>query len=300
MDIKALAYVRIESTEPSRWETFATEVMGMVVAPQHRWGDNLYLKLDDYAYRYCIVPGQQDAFLCAGWELGGPEAWEQALAELDAAGVDYRRGSEEEAAERNVAAFVSLRDPGGQLLELCLQPRLDYLPLLPKVPVSGFATGYHGDMGLGHIAMATPCLAETRRFYVDLLGFGQTDYLTVPVPGEDKPHGLHFLHCANPRHHSLALYEDSQPHPGNLVHLMAEVQNMDDLGRFTDRIHASGTRVITGMGRHTNDQMVSIYVETPAGFALEYGYDGVQIDWRHYTPTESTTTSHWGHRWGQG
>jgi 3,4-dihydroxy-9,10-secoandrosta-1,3,5(10)-triene-9,17-dione 4,5-dioxygenase len=67
-----------------------------------------------------------------------------------------------------------------------------------------------------------------------------------------------------------------------------------------DRIHEAGTKVVTCMGRHTNDKMVSTYVESPAGFALEYGFDGVQIDWQDYTPTESSTTSHWGHRWNQG
>ena len=67
-----------------------------------------------------------------------------------------------------------------------------------------------------------------------------------------------------------------------------------------DRVHAEQVRVITGLGRHTNDRMVSLYVETPAGFALEYGFDGVQIDWKDYLPTVSARTSHWGHRWGQG
>jgi 3,4-dihydroxy-9,10-secoandrosta-1,3,5(10)-triene-9,17-dione 4,5-dioxygenase len=170
------------------------------------------------------------------------------------------------------------------------------------VGLSGFETGYHGDMGLGHIAMATPCLEESHRFYTQLLGFGQTDYMHFyfnPEPGHPGQ-GLHFLHANNPRHHSLALYEDSEPHPGNLVHLMAEVPSLDDFGHFTDRIHEAGTRVVTGMGRHTNDKMVSTYVESPAGFALEYGFDGVQIDWQDYTPTESSTTSHWGHRWNQG
>jgi 3,4-dihydroxy-9,10-secoandrosta-1,3,5(10)-triene-9,17-dione 4,5-dioxygenase len=46
--------------------------------------------------------------------------------------------------------------------------------------------------------------------------------------------------------------------------------------------------------------MVSIYVETPAGFALEYGFDGLQLDWSTYVPTFSKRESHWGHRWGQG
>ena len=37
-----------------------------------------------------------------------------------------------------------------------------------------------------------------------------------------------------------------------------------------------------------------------AGFALEYGFDGLQLDWSSYVPTFSKRESHWGHRWGQG
>ena len=98
----------------------------------------------------------------------------------------------------------------------------------------------------------------------------------------------------------MPLYEDSQPHPGNLVHLMAEMSSLDDFGQFMDRIRAAGTRIVTDMGRHTNDKIVSTYVESPAGLALEYGFDGIQVDWSKYTPTESTVTSHWGHHWNEG
>jgi 3,4-dihydroxy-9,10-secoandrosta-1,3,5(10)-triene-9,17-dione 4,5-dioxygenase len=302
MDIRALAYIRIEATDIEKWRSFGTDILGMMIAPGMEDKDKLYLKMDEYSYRYCILPGAEDRFLCAGWEVPGEVAFRAALEELEAAGIAYALGSTEEADERNVRGFARLKDPGGQELEICFNPRLDYEPLISPAGVSAFESGYHGDMGLGHIAMQTPCLEETHRFYTGVLGFGQTDYMHFHFdPQPDHPgQGLHFLHANNPRHHSLALYEDSQSHPGNLVHLMAEVKTLDDFGRFLDRIHDSGTKVVTGMGRHTNDKMVSAYVESPAGFALEYGFDGVQIDWRNYTPTESSTTSHWGHRWNQG
>jgi 3,4-dihydroxy-9,10-secoandrosta-1,3,5(10)-triene-9,17-dione 4,5-dioxygenase len=302
MDIRALAYIRIESTDVEKWREFGTNILGMMVAPGMMSDGELYLKMDEYSYRYCILPGEQDRFLCAGWEVPGEAAFRQAQEELSAQGISWTEGSSEDARQRNVRGYICLQDPGGQQLEICYNPRLDYEPVVSAAGVSGFETGYHGDMGLGHIAMQTPCLEETHRFYTQVLGFGQTDYMHFhfnPEPA-DPGQGLHFLHANNPRHHSLALYEDSQSHPGNLVHLMAEVNSLDDFGRFLDRIHEAGTKVITAMGRHTNDKMVSAYVESPAGFALEYGFDGVQIDWQNYTPTESSTTSHWGHRWNQG
>ena len=67
-----------------------------------------------------------------------------------------------------------------------------------------------------------------------------------------------------------------------------------------DRVRRENVEVITQIGRHCNDEMVSIYVKSPAGFAIEYGFGGIQPDWNTYTPTSSTRASYWGHPWGEG
>jgi len=302
MDIRGLGYVIIESTDLAKWEHFATQVLGMMVAPSISQQDSLFLKMDEYSYRFQIVAAEQDRFRVAGWEVAGPEALQGAMRALDDAGISYTRGSRAEASARQLDDFIRFTAPGGLECEVFCHMKLDYLPLVSAVGVKGFVTGYHGSMGLGHIAVATPELDVSRDFFIRVMGFGQTDYMHFHFSAEpgDPGQGLHFLHCNNPRHHSLALFQDANPHPGNLVHLMVEVEDLDTLGRMMDRVHEHDVRIVTNFGRHTNDRMVSIYVESPAGFALEYGFDGVQIDWSRYTPTVSARTSHWGHRWGQG
>lgn len=302
MDIRALGYVTIESTDLARWEHFACQVLGLMRAPGMPADGNLYLKMDEYPYRFRIVPGAQDRFVTPGWELPGRDAFQQALAELDAAGIPFERGNTEAAAQRRVREFVAFTAPGGLLCELYYGMQLDYAPLVSPAGVKQFVTGYHGDMGLGHIAVATPDLAASYAFFTGVMGFGPVDYMHFqfsPDP-EDPGQGLHFLHCNNPRHHSLALFQDHNPHSGNLVHLMVEVEDLDTLGFMMDRVRKHDVRIVTDFGRHTNDRMVSIYVESPAGFALEYGFGGVQLDWSQYTPTESAVPSVWGHRWNQG
>ena len=302
IDTRALGYVVIESTDLAKWKHFATRVLGMMVAPSIAEDGVLYLKMDEYCYRMRIEHGKQDRFACAGWEVAGARELSHAMAELDAAGIAWERAAPATAAARKVHDLISFTAPGGLRCEIFYHMELDYLPLISPLGVSAFVTGYHGCMGLGHLAAATPDLQASHGFFTETMGFGQTDYMHLhfaPDP-QDPGQGLHFLHCNNPRHHSLALFQDSNPHPGDLVHLMVEVPDLDTLGRMMDRVHSEQVRVITGLGRHTNDRMVSIYVETPAGFALEYGFDGVQIDWKNYLPTTSARTSHWGHRWGQG
>jgi 3,4-dihydroxy-9,10-secoandrosta-1,3,5(10)-triene-9,17-dione 4,5-dioxygenase len=307
MNICALGYVIIEATDLSRWERFATRVLGLMVAPGLSSERELFLKMDDYLYRIRVVRGSRDRFVCAGWELPGETAFVAAIAELQRAGIAVEQGGEADARARHVRGCARFTDPAGGVGEIFYGMPLDYRPLISSVGVHRFVTGYQGDMGLGHIAVPTPDLAASHRFYTQVMGFGQTDYMHFHLSEksdsgktDDTGQGLHFLHVNNPRHHSLALFEDKNPHPGELVHLMLEVEDLDTLGMMMDRVRAHDVRVITDVGRHTNDHMVSVYVESPAGFAIEYGFGGAQLNWSKYLPTESARTSLWGHRWGAG
>jgi len=47
-----------------------------------------------------------------------------------------------------------------------------------------------------------------------------------------------------------------------------------------------------------NDQMVSFYVKSPAGFDVEFGTEGLQVDDARWVARESTAVSYWGHVFG--
>lgn len=298
MNICALGYVTLEATDLSRWERFATRVLGLCVVPELSTPDALYLKMDDYRYRIRVERGARDRFVCAGWELASEAAFLAAVAELQRHDIPVEMAGPAEMAARHVLGCARFTDPAGRIGELFHGLPLDYRPLLSAAGVHRFVTGYRGDMGLGHIAIPTPDLEASHRFYTQVLGFGQTDHMEVEVGA--GLHGLHFLHVNNPRHHSLALYEDDGSHPGDLIHLMLELEDLDSLGLLMDRVHANDIRVITDLGRHCNDEMVSVYIESPAGFAIECGFGGVRPNWSKYQPTESVRTSLWGHRWNAG
>ncbi len=170
MDIRALGCVVLERTDPARWEHFATQVAGLGVSPALREDGVLSLKTDDYAWRLRVVNGSQDRFLCAGWELAGAQAFADAIRELDAAGIAWRRASAQDCAARRVEEMLSFTAPGGLDCELFRGMVLDYLP--PAAPAGSprFVTGYHGNMGLGHIACATPDLAASHRFFTQVMG----------------------------------------------------------------------------------------------------------------------------------
>jgi 3,4-dihydroxy-9,10-secoandrosta-1,3,5(10)-triene-9,17-dione 4,5-dioxygenase len=86
----------------------------------------------------------------------------------------------------------------------------------------------------------------------------------------------------------------------DIVHLMIEVGTLDDVGRALDRCIRRKATISSTLGRHANDQMVSFYVQTPSGFDIEYGTDGLQVDDETWVTRESTAVSLWGHVFSAG
>lgn len=297
MDIRSLGYAFIEATDPAKWLEFGTQVLGMMQTKSADHGDTVLLRMDERPFRFAIEKSQQDRFRLAGWELSDKAGFDAAKKALQHAGVVFENGTEEEARLRWVREFIRLQDPSGNTLELYWGASLDYAKFVSPAGIPRFETGFNGDMGFGHVVLPAPELKKTHEFYREVLGFGDTDYMHFNFSDDpdDPGQGLNFMHCDNPRHHSLALYEDAN-NPVGCVHLMLEVEDVDEVGYCLDRVNERGIPIVSTLGRHTNDRMLSFYMATPAGFAMEFGCDGLQMDWEGYTPTVSALPSIWGHK----
>lgn len=294
MSVSAVGYLRIASTDTAAWMDFGTSVLGLMDAQREDADGARFLRMDEHPFRFMIEPGEADQLIAAGLECPGEAAWQSTLDTLTGAGHSVQAGSAEDAKRRCVTAFATVQDPSGNTLEVYWGRELDYTPLVSPAGVSGFVTSYQqiGDMGFGHFVLPAPDIEATSEFYTDLLGFGLTD--TLYPPGMDGIK-INFFHANNPRQHSLALFNG--PHPLGVVHIMIEVQSMDELGGTMDRAKAAGSHFLATLGRHVNDNMCSIYVLAPGGIAVEYGYDGLLIDWENHVPTVSTEGDLWGHEY---
>jgi hypothetical protein len=81
-----------------------------------------------------------------------------------------------------------------------------------------------------------------------------------------------------------------------LYHFMLEALTLDDVGYTLDRHESQGLPVSLGLGKHTNDKMVSFYSRSPLGFDVEFGYGGIRVDDAIWAVSEITSPSFWGHR----
>ena len=291
--VSSLAYVVLASRDVAAWQSLGCDVLGLMSAADSS-DERLLLRMDDRPFRFMVERGGADQFIAGGWELPSERAFQAQIDRLREAGVAVEIADAGLAALRRVKALALCKDPSGNGVELHWGRVVDYAPFISPAGVSGFVAS---DMGLGHLVLPAASLAETLRFYKDLLGFEDTDYIRVPLsPDPNGPHAqVHFLHCNNARHHSIALTD--MPQPAGAVHVMIEAETIDDVGYALDRVKASGTHLSATLGRHTNDKMLSFYVRTPNGFDIEFGTGGWQVDWSTYVPTISLKDSAWGHEW---
>lgn len=283
--VARLGYLGFEVSDPSAWEAFSVDVLGLMRGEPAPDG-SLPLRMDEQAQRVILHRGASDDMAYAGFEVADARALHALAEELADVGVAVREGGPVPRAARCVEALLQLEDPNGLPIELYCSPARAREPFRSGVVSAGFCTG---DEGLGHIVIGAREAETTGRFYRDLLGMRVSDY--IEPPGSKLR--ITFLH-ANARHHTVAFFE--APLRKHINHFMIEAQRMEDVGLCYERCVAAGVPIASGLGQHPNDRMFSFYAKTPSGFNVEFGWGGRKVDDAHWEVTTYDRMSTWGHQ----
>jgi 2,3-dihydroxybiphenyl 1,2-dioxygenase len=280
MSLQALGYVGFGSADLDDWRQFGTGLVGLQAV--ERGNSLLAFRMDDRKQRIVIDRSMADGERFFGWEVADAAALDALAARLEKHRVNVVAEPQTLADARRVRRLISFRDPAGNRLEAFYGPEIDETPFRPGRSISGFRTG---PLGLGHAVLTVESIDAMMPFYVDVLGFGLSDYIL-------KPFRAYFFHV-NARHHSLALIETGK---NGMHHLMVELFSLDDVGQAYDIALSEPDRVNVTLGRHTNDFMTSFYAKTPSSFMIECGWGGREIDPSTWQPVEMHDgPSLWGH-----
>lgn len=283
--VVALGYVVWGARDPQALHRFLADGLGMqplAGGERERPGATAY-RMDARACRWLVEPRDHDGLVAIGMELPDLDAL-HALAEgLARRGLSVEAGSDAQCRLRGVDAVVRVVDPAGHAVELCARGRELAEPFVSPVGAA-FVTDPHG---IGHVVLSAPSVDESERFYVDGLGFRRSDVLEL------RGAPVSFLHC-NARHHSIALA--GVPGAPRVLHAMVELRSLDDVGHAQDRLERMGFTLRRSLGRHSNDRMLSFYVDGPACLQMEVGWGGLLIDDATWRVIRVSTTSLWGHR----
>jgi 2,3-dihydroxybiphenyl 1,2-dioxygenase len=279
MALLGLGYAGFGSDALEDWRRFGTGLVGLQAV--ERGSSLLAFRMDDRKQRIVIDRALGEGARLFGWEVADAAALDALASRLEAAGVAVTAEPQALADARRVRGLISFQDPAGNRLEAFHGAEVDDTPFSPGRSISGFRTG---PLGLGHAVLTVEQIGPVMSFYVDVLGFGLSDYI-------EKPFRAYFFHV-NARHHSLALIETGK---NSMHHLMVELFSLDDVGQSYD-VALKEDRVNVTLGRHTNDLMTSFYARTPSSFMVECGWGGREIDPESWKPVEMFDgPSLWGH-----
>ena len=278
--VTQLGYVGISASDMDQWEKYATETLGLQISGKDDDG-TLYLRMDEYQYRFAIHPTGKDDIDYVGWQVSSEQQMHQIADQLKSGGVSVIQADREEAKARRVEGLIKFQDPDGVDTEVFFGPPICFdSPFNSTRSISGFVTG---NLGLGHVVMYAADLEKTVSFYRDLLGLRISDFIR----------SLTFFHC-NPRHHSLAIIEAKAP--THLNPFMIQLNSLNDVGATFDMVQDSDVSITRGLGRHTNDHMTSFYMKSPSGFDVEYGWGAREVDDATWQVQRHEKGSIWGHR----
>lgn len=246
-----------------RFEKFARDMLGFPVArsPDEKV---TYVRPDHYQHRIAARTAPEPVLRYVGFDVRGPEELAEWEKKLTAKGIDWRHSTPEERVERHVTDFIEFKDPDGHRLALSYGFEVD------KEPVQ-----YTRDLSvlrLGHVLLTVKDTQRTHDFYTGVLGFRLSDWVIV-----NDNIRLCFLRC-NTRHHSMAFAPCMPGKAPRLQHVMLEVESLDDVMRSYHFLRIHKAPIGMGPGRHINCQTVHVYVQTPGGFAVEFGWGHRRLD----------------------
>ncbi len=267
--IQEIMQVGVGMPDCERFANFAREMLGLPTSKSPD-GKVTYVRPDRYQHRIAARTAPEPVLNYIGFDVGGRDQLAEWETKLGAGGIDWRRGSREECVERHVADFIELKDPDGHPLALSYGFEIDKEPVRYTRDLS--------VLGLGHVLLTVKDTQRSHDFYTGVLGFRLSDWILI-----DDNIRLCFLRC-NARHHSIAFAPCAPGKSPRLQHVMLEVASLDDVMRTYHFLRIRKAPIGMGPGRHPNCQTVHVYVQTPGGFAVEFGWGHRRLDDATYQP----------------
>lgn len=281
-----LSYVRLGVKALEWWQDLAA-LIGYDTNPDAP-GDELQLRTDsEREYRIALSESKTHGVQVLGWEVASASDMVLIKERLQSIHAQFMDVSPQEIVQRKVEDMIVVMDPDGVRNEIFWGPSCALRKPFRSPTDTRFESGHCGN---GHVTMNVRDAAATMRFYAEGMGFRLSD--AAWMEGHAR---VYFLRC-NARHHSLAFAQMKAKPPGT-VHVMSDLQTLDDLGAVRDRLLDDGISLSRDLGSHPLDGVVSLYIATPEGFEFELacGTRYVQEDnWE--TQKFERRGRPWGHR----
>jgi 2,3-dihydroxy-p-cumate/2,3-dihydroxybenzoate 3,4-dioxygenase len=254
-----IRYIRLGTSNLDDSVRYATRILGLELV--RRDSTSAYLRADDRDHTLAYVTGNPRDHVAA-FELRTSAELESAAVELENSGRAVRAGTKSECEQRWVDAFVTFKDPSGNVIELVVRPAHSGRRYFPSRDA--------GITGFSHIGLHSISPRQDEVFWTTVCNARVSDWI-----GEAP------LLRIDPVHHRIALFPSKRT---GVQHINHQVESIDDIMRSYYFLKEQNVRIRFGPGRHPTSGAMFLYFEGPDEMIYEYSSGVRMITDEHYLP----------------
>lgn len=251
---KGLGYVVLNVSDIERSTTFATDVFGLDLVGEAEDGSRFFRSGSQH-HDIILAPAKSPAFVRGAWQLETDADVDKAFAHYQRIGLSPEWLGDRDAAKLKIEKAFRVVEP-------VLKTTHEYFSKISYIssPRKNRLTKFQGGK---HYGLAVPDCQAVTRYMVENMGFLVSDYLEG---------GFASLLRAfpNPNHHSFAPLQLPGGGKTGFHHVAFMVEEIDDIGKFFNRIKKYNARIQFGIGRHPTSGSIHLYAYDDDFFVWEY------------------------------
>jgi catechol-2,3-dioxygenase len=240
--IKKIAYATYEIPDVEQQTDYYTDIVGLTVTGKDR--DGVYLASTIDHHSIVLRRGAQAQCVCIGFQIGPDDDLDAFERQVQRHGVKTRRKTD---AGPTISDMLAFEDPKGTVMEVFKREEFSG----QRFPTKGIV-----PHKLGHVAFHVTDVKHVTKFYCDVLGFRESDWMAD---------FFSFLRCG-PDHHTINLMETGS---NRHFHTAFELRDWAHLQTACDYLSLNGYKLLWGPGRHGIGHNLFAYHRSPAGLITE-------------------------------
>ena len=241
--VRKIAHAAYEVPDLDQQVEYYTDVLGLTLSAKEK--DTVFLSSTIDHHSVILRKGAEAKCVRLGFQIGPDDDLNAFEKQTQAAGVKTSRKKD---AEPTISDMVSFEDPKGTVMEVFKRPEFQHQKFQRKGGVIPHK--------LGHVAFHVTEVKKVTKFYCDVLGFRESDWMAD---------FFSFLRCGVD-HHTINLMETGS---NRHFHTAFELRDWSHLQTACDFLSLNGYKMLWGPGRHGIGHNLFAYHRSPSGLITE-------------------------------
>ena len=242
ISVKKIAHATYEIPDVDKQLEYYTEILGLTVTGKGK--DAVYLASTVDHHSVVLCKGAQAQCVRVGFQIGPDDDLAAFERQVQGHGVKTARKTDP---DPSISEMVTFEDPKGTAIEVFKRAAFSG----QRFPTKGIV-----PHKLGHVAFHVTDVKHVTKFYCDVLGFRESDWMAD---------FFSFLRCG-PDHHTINLMETGS---NRHFHTAFELRDWGHLQTACDYLSLNGYKLLWGPGRHGIGHNLFAYHRSPAGLITE-------------------------------